>query len=85
MNPLLFMTAKNNGYPAFTGYPLSACQKSFLTDAQAMAAGFFCLFTPVCANQQPQSLHTHLHGGGGVLAHILVQSGGLPLLVPDHV
>src|SRR5699024_8231846 len=40
---------------------------------------------PVPPDQQLQRLHAHPDGGGGVLAHLLVQAGGLPLLVPHHV
>ena len=36
-------------------------------------------------NEPLQGLHSHLNGGGGVLAHILVQAGLFTLLVPDHM
>ena len=51
---------------------------------------FFCtlrfpLNFLVCPDQQLQCLHSHLDGGGGIVRFLLVQSGGLPLLVPDHM
>ena len=32
-----------------------------------------------------QRLHTQMHGGAGVLGHVLIQTCGLPLLIPDHM
>ena len=43
------------------------------------------LLEPIGGDEALQGLHAHLHGGGGVLAHVLIQTGGLPLLIPDHI
>ncbi len=50
-------------------------------------AGFppFLLLSLVLANQILNGLNAHLDGGVEVVALGLVQSGGLTLLIPDHM
>ena len=35
------------------------------------------LLEPIGGDEALQGLHAHLHGGGGVLAHVLIQTGGM--------
>ena len=49
------------------------------------AAGLFLCPGAVLGDDAPEGVDSDADGGGGILAHVLVQTGKLPFLVPDDM